>query len=157
MLLFIDNIIIDRIQDEINELKTNINKLNKKLDDKEEREYIITILKAVRNMEYYIIKKNLCFLNSDEIRNYEGGYNQFKKNNQYFISEIQYMEDEFGLTANKQNIIKINENIKINNLCDQIDIEELEKACNKFCEKYNELTELYKGYLKYREHVENDY
>jgi hypothetical protein len=139
------------LKSEIVDLKTNINKLNKRLDDKEEREYIITLIQATRNMEHYIIKK-LTNWSDDEIRNY-GGLNKFKKNNQNFMSEIQDMEDEFGLTVNKQNIIKINEKRKIYAHPNPIDIEELEKACDKFCGKYNGLTELYKGYKKYCEYT----
>ena len=142
---------ISELENEIVDLKTNVNKLNKRIDDKEEREYIIILIQATRNMEYYIIKK-LTNWSDDEIRNY-GGLNKFKKNNQNFVSEIQDMEDEFGLTVNKQNIIKINEKRKIYAHPNPIDDEELEKACDKFCGKYKGLTELYKGYMKYCEYT----
>jgi hypothetical protein len=55
----------------MSDLKINIAK-------KEEKEYIITLIQATRNIECYIIKQ---FVNwtDDEIRNY--GINKFKREN----------------------------------------------------------------------------
>ena len=135
---------------EIHELKTDITELKKKFTEKEEKEYIITLIQACRNIECYIVKQ---FVNwtDDEIRNCD--INKFKRDYPHYLAEVQNMEDEFGLTKNRKNISAINEKRKLYAHPNPVDTDELEKACDKFCGKYNGLTDLYKGYMKYYELV----
>ena len=69
------------------------------------------------------------------------------------MTEIQQMEEEFGLAKNRKNISAINEKRNLYAYSNSVDTDELEKACDKFCGKYNGLTDLYKGYMKYYELV----
>ncbi len=149
----------EKIQDgKIFELETENKKINGKLTalenkfaEKEEKEYIIILIQAIRNMENYIINK---FTNwsDDEIQKY-GGIVKFKKNYPQYKDDAENIEKEFGLTKNKANVNKINEKRKLYTHPNPIDEEVLEMACNKFCSKYNGLTDLYKGYMKYYELV----
>ena len=135
---------------EIKELKTDITELKANLVKKEEKEYIITLIQACRNIECYIIKQFVNWTN-DEIRNC--GINKFKREFPQYLTKVQNMEDEFGLTKNRKNISTINEKRKLYAHPNPVDTDELEKACDKFCGKYNGLTDLYKGYIKYYELV----
>ena len=139
------------LKKEISELKSDMTELKNRLNEKERKEYIILLIQASRNMEHYIIKQ-ITNWTDEEIRNY-GGLNKFKKNNLQHVDLIKILEDEFGLTKNKSNIIKLNELRKIYSHPSPIDTDELEKACNTLCGKYNGLTELYNGYMKYCEYI----
>lgn len=83
----------------------------------------------------------------EEIRNC--GINKFKRDYPQYLTEVQTMEEEFGLTKNRKNISAINEKRKLYAYPNPVDTEELEKACGK----YNGLTDLYNGYMKYYELV----
>ena len=87
----------------------------------------------------------------EEIRN--NRINKFKRDYPQYLTEVQTMEEAFGLTKNRKNISTINEKRKLYAHPNPVDTEELEKACDKFCGKYNGLTDLYKGYMKYYELV----
>ena len=138
------------LTNEIRELKTDITELKKKFFEKEEKEYIITLIQACRNIECYIIKQFVNWTN-DEIRNC--GINKFKRDYPQYLAEVQNMEDDFGLAKNRKNIGAINEKRKLYAHPNPVDTDELEKACDKFYGKYPGLTDLYKGYMKYYELV----
>ena len=132
---------------QINKLETTVNELNKSVNYLLQKEYVMILWQAYKNLEYYIIQKVTNYAD-EKMNTINTNLTEFCNNpaNNKYINKINELYEQFNIHQYSSSLGKINrKRLKVAHPS-PIEMAELKSACDTLKKDYSGIEELYNKY-----------